>query len=103
MIEAEVIEVNYSDGSPESIYAIKAKPIDNTTFGGTSTMVTAKPLDLKTLIIPTIGEVVMLYKNTTPHSDASYRIKEYYYTNPINIQNSINHNTLKYIVSLVYL
>ena len=93
-IEAEVLEVNYKDNNVEGNYIIKAKPIENTSSGNTDTFLIAKPLDLKTLTLPTKGEVVFLFKGPTPQSDSAYKIKEYYYTNAINLQNNINHNAL---------
>ena len=84
----------YKDDNPEAIYTIKAKPIDNTSSGNTDVLISAKPLDLKNITVPTKGEIVWLVKGATPQSDSSYKIKEYYYSNAVNLQNSINHNAL---------
>lgn len=91
---AEVISVDYESLDPDRLYTIQCKLLNASSANPQSDLIQARALNANIKHIPIIGEIVFVCKAPTPfHSGASFG-REYYYTSPISIQSSLNHNGL---------
>jgi hypothetical protein len=93
---AEVLDVIYNDLNPNLVYGIKVKILDEiTATDETSTsVITAKPLNLNMLRIPIKGEVVLLLKAPSSYATGIRANTDNYYLDIVSLQSSIHHNSL---------
>ena len=103
LIEAEVIEVIYSDVDPTQLYAIKAKIRDfnSSTSSDSLSVVTAIPHDIRNVTIPLKGEIVTLQRGAIATATGTINNKGYFYTGIVNAQNSVHHNSIPTITKMV--
>lgn len=93
-VPAEVVSVDYESLDPDRLYTIQCKFLNAASATSQADLIQARALNANIKHIPIIGEIVFVCKAPTPfHSGASFG-REYYYTSPISIQSSINHNGL---------
>lgn len=98
---AQVVSVDYSGLNKEYLYSIRCKLIGPYLSISPGNIVVAKPMDINIKNIPISGEIVMLLKGPTAYSTPARNSSEFYYTNAISIQGSINHNGLPGVTEFI--
>lgn len=99
---AEVVEVNYSDKNPELFYSILVRVRDFTSFVDktSDTVITARPLNVNSLRVPLVGEIVLLLKSLSSESTQVSRASSVYYLDVISLQGNVHHNSLPTVATV---
>jgi len=92
----EVLEVIYTDDDPLLVYGVKVKIIDEQIGhdADSPTTVTAVPLNLNTIKIPLVGEVVLIIYAPAATMQGLSQTSIAYYLDIVSLQNSIHNNAL---------
>lgn len=99
----EVLEVIYNDKNPNLTYGIKVKLFDNTLVEDSTSpgAITATPLNSNILRVPLVGELVLLMKAPSSYASGLSNSTEYYYTDIVNLQKAVHHNSLPTVTKLI--
>lgn len=94
LIPAEIVSIDLYGISKAGLYSATCKIIGGASSNSPNDVITAQSIDVNIKNIPIIGEIVFLMKGPTSFDNAARGGQQYYYTNPISIQNSVHHNGL---------
>ena len=99
LLAGEVVEVIYTDLTPQLVYGIKVKILDGQTPDPelpeiSPSIITAVPLNFSYIRVPIIGEIVLLIGAPDSYSNGITDSRTMYYLDIVSLNFSIHNNAL---------